>query len=146
MIFIKGYLEPFQTYKMGRFAKIINGSQSCSKFPLPFRILLSGYYYNRQSSYLHPLMSYMILICCYQCYYQISWVMISEMYSAGSVCGIDRVTKCLRTRSSHVNTDCSHKVRRVEAFGGHRIVLLKEKTYCFQNRAYRNLVYSIKQR
>ena len=54
--------------------------------------------------------------------------------------------KCLWTGSSHVNTDCSHKVRRVEVFGGHRIVLLKEKTYFFQNRAYKNLTYSIKQR
>ena len=34
--------------------------------------------------------------------------------------------KCLWTGSSHVNTDCSHKVRRVEAFDGHRIALLKK--------------------
>ena len=71
--------------------------------------------------------------------------MISEMYSAGSVSGLDRVMKCLWIGSSHVNTDCNNKVKRVEAFGGHRIVLLKEKTYFFQNRAYRNLIYSIKQ-
>ena len=146
MIFIKGYLEHFQTYKMGRVAKMINGFQSCSKFPLQLRILLSGYYYNRQSSYLHPLMSYLIVICCYQHYYKTSQVMISEMYSTGRVCGLDRVMKCVWTGSSHVNTECSHKVRRIEAFGRHRIVLLKEKTYCFQNRAYRNLIYSIKQR
>ena len=54
--------------------------------------------------------------------------------------------KSLWTGSSHVNTDCSDKVRRVEAFGVHRIVLPTEKTYCFQNSGYRNLIYSTKQR